>query len=167
MKTRPVLIPAMLLLAACSPAVPDAAPEPTTAPPVTAEATQDPTEAPTTEAPEECMPGEAETPLAEAIHATTLPTGAAVLLVQELEDIDTGDLDLVVHLCAQPLEGDPFRAVATDLAITVRDAGAEVDEMIVYQYAPDGAQGEALSVDGFGLYTWDRDAAVAPETNWS
>lgn len=173
MRTRPLVIPAVLLLAACSAPAEDPAPapepvaeeEPTEAP--TEDPTEDPTEEPSEETTAaECEAGTPETPLAEAITAADLPDGATVQLVQELEDIDTGDLDVIVYLCTPPLDEGEHRVAATDIAIAAHATGEGIDEMLVGQWTPEGEQGPVLEVEDFGMFTWDRDAARAPETVW-
>lgn len=165
---RRLALPLLVLsLAACGAPEPTSEPEPTEASVEEVAAEAEPTEEPTTaEAEAECEAGPADTPLAQAITAAPLPDGAAVRMVQEVEDLDTGDLDIVIHLCTPAIDDDAYRVAATDLAIAARDTGEEIDEMIVYQYSPEGEQGDTLNVDGFGDYTWDRDAARAPESIW-
>ena len=169
MRTRTLLIPAVLLLAACSAPAGDPAPAPE--PVAEEEPTEAPAEDPTAEPSEEtteteCEAGTPETPLAEAITAADLPDGATVQLVQELEDIDTGDLDVIVYLCTPPLDEDEHRVAATDIAIAAHDTGEGIDEMLVGQWTPEGEQGPVLEVEDFGMFTWDRGAARAPETVW-
>lgn len=168
MRGRALTIPlAVLMLAACGAPAPEPPAEPSTVEETVEEASAaQATEESASETAAACEAGSPETPLAEAIAAAPLPEGAAVRMVQEVEDLDTGDLDIVVHLCTPAIDDDAYRVAATDLAIAARDAGEGIDEMIVYQYSPEGEQGDTLSVDGFGDYTWDRDAARAPESIW-
>lgn len=167
---------AVLLLAACSTSDEEA--PATQEPPVAAEATGEAT----TEPPEEttepvdplaaCDPAAPETDLAEALTATPLPDTAVVKAVQEVtphRDEDQANVDVIVYLCTTGLTDDEHRTVATDLAIAAMEEGASIGEFHVDQYVTDGdslEQGPGLSVDDFGMYTWDRDAARAPETNW-
>lgn len=154
-----------LLLAACSTTEQTVEPSPAPSVEATTEADAVTVEA-TTEPTAECEAGAAETPLAEAITAASLPDGATVQMVQELEDIDSGLLDVIVYLCTPPLDDEQHRTIATDLAIAAHGTGEGIDEMIVGQYTPEGEQGPSLEVEEFGLYTWDRDAARAPESIW-
>lgn len=167
---------AVLLLSACS--TPDEEPPAAQEPPVAEEATSEVT----TEPPEEttepvdplaaCDPAAPDTGLAEALTATPLPDSTLVKMVQEVtphRDEDQANVDVIVYLCTTGLTDEEHRTVATDLAITATEEGTSIGEFHVDQYVTDGdglEQGPGLSVDEFGLYTWDRDAARAPETIW-
>jgi len=167
---------AVLLLAACS--TPQDDPPATQEPPVAEEATSEAT----TEPPEKttdpvdplaaCDPSEPDTGLAAALTSTPLPDSTVVKMVQEVRphsDEDQSNVDVIVYLCTTGLTDEEHRVVATDLAITAMGEGATIGEFHVDQYVTDGdslEQGPGLSVDDFGMYTWDRDAARAPETIW-
>lgn len=151
----------------------------------TAEPEQGPTSAPeetTSEKsepagpPEECTPGAARTPLGEAISATDLSETTTIVSVQELRpdsDVDQSLKWVRVDLCSEPVTADEHRAVATDIAIAARDAeggGDAIWRLSVGLYVPDGSgsleDSRTLYVEDFSVFTWDRDAARAPETIW-
>lgn len=165
---------AVLLLAACS--TPAEEPSVTQEPTVEETTVEEATTVEQTTEPsdplEACDPAAPETDLAEALTATPLPDTAVVKAVQEVtphRDEDQSNVDVVVYLCTTGLTDDEHRTVATDLAIAAMEEGASIGEFHVDQYVTDGdslEQGPGLSVDDFGMYTWDRDAARAPETNW-
>ena len=165
---------AVLLLAGCSTPEEPVAPEPPA--PATEETVTETTEAvETTEVVDPlatCDPEEPDTGLAEAITATPLPDSTVVKAVQEVaphSDEDQSNVDVVVYLCTTGLTHDEHRTVATDLAIAALGEGTPIGEFHVDQYVIDGdslEQGPVLSVDDFGTYTWDRDAARPPETLW-
>lgn len=126
--------------------------------------------------PEECDTGAPETPLGEAIMATALPETTTIVSVQELRpdsDVDQSLTWVRVDLCSEPLNSEEHRTLATDIAIAARDAeggGDAIWRLSVGLYMPDGSgglrQGRTLYVEDFAVYTWDREAARAPETIW-
>lgn len=167
---------AVLLLAACS--APEENPPATQEPVNTAQATREATEETVEETTEPadplaaCAPEEPDTGLAEALVVTPLPDSTVIKMVQEVaphSDEDQSNVDVVVYLCTTGLADEEHRAVATDLAISALGEGTPIGEFHVDQYVTDRdslEQGPGLSVDDFGMYTWDRDAARAPETIW-
>ena len=165
---------AVLLLAACSTPAEDppatqepAAEETTVEEATTVEQTTEPSDPL-----EACDPSAPETGLADALNATPLPDTAVVKAVQEVRphrDEDQANVDVIVYLCTTGLTDEEHRTVATDLAIAAMGEGTPIGEFHVDQYVTDGdrlEQGPGLSVDDFSMYTWDRDAARAPETIW-
>ena len=173
---RPVVLAAAAVLTLTACGGESDAPEPTQ--PAAEEPTEQaaqPTPEATTEAADplaQCDPDEPETSLAEAITSTSMPDTTVVEAVQEVAphaDADQTEVDVVVYLCTTGLTDEEHRTVATDLAIAARDEGTPIGEFHVDQYiaGEDGLeQGPSLSVGDFGMYTWDRDAARAPETAW-
>lgn len=165
---RPALVLAVLMLAACAP---DAEPAPaSTAPPATSAA---PSPAMTaTPAPADplagCEPEPPTTDLASTVQGVQMPPTVVVESVQEVSSGDDapGMVDVIAYACGAATEAE-HRMLATDIAVGLHEseAGASVHELHVDLYSG-GKRTRGLEVDDFQAYTWDRSAAVAPETIW-
>lgn len=126
--------------------------------------------------PEACTVTAPETPLGEAIASVDLPETTAIATVQELRpdsDVDQSLKWVRVDLCSEMLSDEEHRTVATDIAIAARDAeggGDQIWRVSVGLYVPNDAgdleQDRTLFVEDFSTYTWERDAARAPESIW-
>ncbi len=126
--------------------------------------------------PEACTVTAPETALGEAITSVDVPESTAITAVQELRpdsDVDQSLKWVRVDLCSAALSEEEQRTVATDIAIAARDAEGGGDQiwrvsvgLFVANDAGELEQDRTLFVEEFSSYTWERDAARAPESNW-
>lgn len=169
MRTRTLLIPAVLLLAACSAPAED--PEPTTAPETVTEAepTEDPTENPTTEAtvdptapPEQCIADDNIGPVRKALEGAELPTTAMITDVDEFPPTDPSKDTTVVQVtvCSTPLNLDQTREVASIIATAAQAYDGpgiyRIDVQIQQANGPHLAEGRHVFVEDYGSIKWDR-----------
>lgn len=172
MRTRPLLIPAVLLLAACG--APEEPPATTAAEPaVEAEPTEDPseepTEDPTTEAtvdpsapPEQCAADDNVGPVWEALEGADLPATAMITDVDEFPPSDPSKDTTVVQVtvCTYPINRDETREIASLIAIAAQAYDGpgiyRIDVEIQQANGPHLAEGRHVFVEDYGAIKWDR-----------
>lgn len=174
MRSRTLLIPALLLLAACTaPEEPAPTTEPTTAATeAPAEATEraataspsaEPAEA--TAVPEQCTADGNIGPVWETLEDTDLPATAMIADVDEFPPMDPSKNTTVVQVtvCSVPMNRDETREVASLLATAAQDYdGPGIYRMDVTIQHPDGgqlAEGRHVFVEDYGSIVWDRPPA--------
>lgn len=172
MRTRTLLIPAVLLLAACgAPEEPPATTAAATA--AEAEPSEDPTVEPTedqtteatvdpTEPPEQCVADDNVGPVWEALEGADLPATAMITDVDEFPPSDPSKDTTVVQVtvCSPPLNLDDTREVASSIATAAQAYDGpgiyRIDVEIQQANGPHLAEGRHVFVEDYESIKWDR-----------